>query len=296
MTALSVTILVVFFSLRSKGDAPKVVAMVNNKKIYQAEIDDKIDEIFRTSEGKNEVPKLENLPQEIIVVLAKEIYLDKIISKEANVDKVSIAEIDRKVANYKNKLLRQIFLESLIGKQITEDALRTRYIELSSQLAGKKEYLISQIVVRNKSEATLLFDKLKVDGSDKYFSELANQYSIDEASAENGGNLGYILEDDTAKEVAQSIMEAENGEILKPIKTDMGWYVVKVSDIRQAKILEYEAVRGNLENQIKKEQIEKYYQTILKDAKIEIMVMPTSKETVNEDQEKNTIQAKESKK
>jgi peptidyl-prolyl cis-trans isomerase D len=64
------------------------------------------------------------------------------------------------------------------------------------------------------------------------FAELAQDYSEDKGSAENGGDLGWFGKGMMVPAFEQVAFSLKPGEISDPFKTDFGWHLVKVTDRR----------------------------------------------------------------
>jgi peptidyl-prolyl cis-trans isomerase C len=69
------------------------------------------------------------------------------------------------------------------------------------------------------------------DGGD--FAQLAQEFSQDPGSAENGGDLGCLGRGETVPEFEEAVFGAEQGEILGPVETEFGFHVIEVTDIRE---------------------------------------------------------------
>jgi peptidyl-prolyl cis-trans isomerase D len=65
------------------------------------------------------------------------------------------------------------------------------------------------------------------------FAALARKYSQD-ASAANGGDLGYLSEKDMEKPFAEVAFSLKKGEISDLVRTRFGIHIIKVEDIRDA--------------------------------------------------------------
>jgi peptidyl-prolyl cis-trans isomerase C len=65
------------------------------------------------------------------------------------------------------------------------------------------------------------------------FAELAEEYSQDPGSKEEGGDLGCQPEGRFVPEFDEAAFDAEEGEILGPIETDFGFHVIEVTDIQE---------------------------------------------------------------
>jgi peptidyl-prolyl cis-trans isomerase C len=267
-----------------------VIATVNNQKIFKSEVERKLRNVFEGQQsfgGQSQdvkIPELETLPKEVIEILVKEVYLDKELVKEAKKSKIANSkEIQDKVTDAKNKILRQAYIDSLVKSEVTDQKVSDKYAELSNELTGKKESSISHIVTKSKEDAEKVLKELKAKKGLK-FSEAAKKYSIDQDSAEKGGDLGYILEDNMIKEISDAIADLKQDEISNPIQTKFGWHLVKVVDIRDAKALPFEAVKDNIRDQLLQDTMSEVNSRITKDVKIKILI--TLKEPAEPKEEK----------
>ncbi|MCS4532952.1 peptidylprolyl isomerase [Neisseria montereyensis] len=73
--------------------------------------------------------------------------------------------------------------------------------------------------------------KQAVDGID--FSALARQYSQD-GSAPNGGDLGWFSDGQMVPEFEAAVHELQPGQVSRPIRTQYGWHIIKLNDIRDS--------------------------------------------------------------
>jgi len=69
------------------------------------------------------------------------------------------------------------------------------------------------------------------EGAD--FAELAREYSQDPGSREKGGDLGCIGRGETVPNFEEAAFGAEEGEVVGPVKTQFGYHVIKVYDVRR---------------------------------------------------------------
>lgn len=82
-----------------------------------------------------------------------------------------------------------------------------------------------------KSEAQKVLAQAKANPAK--FAALAKQYSRDEGSAENGGNLGYLPKDGgLLKEFEDKAFSLEKGQISELVQTDAGYHIIKVLNIQ----------------------------------------------------------------
>ena len=256
-----------FYFFSTKNEV--IVAKINNENIFKSEIERKLHSVFDSQDQEIKLPAIENLPPEVIKILAKEIYIEKELLKEAKKsDVVKSAEIKAKISDSESLIIRQAYLDSIIKGEITDQKLNEKYSELSNDIAGKKEYQISHIVTKTKEEA----DKLAKELKSKKFSDLAKKYSVDQESAEKGGDLGYLLESNIIPELSKTVIELKKGDVSAPVQTKFGWHLVKVSDIREAIALPFENVKETIRNQLVQDKINELNTRITKNSEVEIVI------------------------
>jgi parvulin-like peptidyl-prolyl isomerase len=79
----------------------------------------------------------------------------------------------------------------------------------------------------NLAEANKLYDRL-IAGEN--FAALAKEYSKDPGSAVKGGDLGYFGKGMMVKEFEEACFNGKVGEVQKPVKTNYGYHIIKVTD------------------------------------------------------------------
>lgn len=271
-----------------------VAAEINNQKIFKSEIDDRLREIFESQNfGNNSnnlgVPDITTLPKEVIQILAKEIYLEKQLNKQALKSKVAKdKKIQSQILNSKNKILRQAYIDSVVKNRVNEESVREKYTELSSNLIDKKEYFIFHIVTKTKDEANKIAEKLNGKKASK-FEDLAKKYSIDTGSAQQGGNLGYIIQDNMFEEIFDVVKDLEKNKISNPVQSKFGWHLIKVTDVRNAEALPFESVKETIREKLVQDTIAEINSEIMKDAEVKILLeMPDSEKSSEEKTEAKT--------
>jgi peptidyl-prolyl cis-trans isomerase SurA len=101
------------------------------------------------------------------------------------------------------------------------------------------------------------FYKIKSNAMEENnFSDQAQKYSLDKASAINGGSLGWISKQLVVPEFRKIMIDIDVGEISEPFKTQFGWHILYLEDKRIK----------NIANDIVKQQVI----SILKERKVEV--------------------------
>jgi len=79
---------------------------------------------------------------------------------------------------------------------------------------------------KNYDEAMKIYDQLQ-KGAD--FASLAKQYSKDPGSAVQGGNLGWFGKGQMVPEFEKACFTGKIGVVQKPVKTNFGYHIIKVT-------------------------------------------------------------------
>ena len=238
-----------FFNFKSEQE-DVIVAEIGKEKIYKSEVEKKLQNIFADERQLIAVPSLETLPKEVIEIIVKEIYSDRQIlklAKKEGFDKDK--KVKEKIQNFQDKSLRQAYIDSIIEKEITKEKISEKYAEITNSLSGKKEYQIAHILLKSKEDAVKIASELNSKKAPK-FADLAKKYSIEQQSAQNGGDLGFILEDGITKEIADELINLKKDEVTQPIQTKLGWHLVKLIDSRDAKTFSFEESKEKIREQL----------------------------------------------
>jgi peptidyl-prolyl cis-trans isomerase D len=85
------------------------------------------------------------------------------------------------------------------------------------------------------------------------FSELAKKYSQDTSNASTGGDLGYFKKGQMVEPFEELAFSLKKGEIGGPVRTQFGWHLVKVDDIKEEKIKALNEVREQIETALRED-------------------------------------------
>jgi len=137
---------------------------------------------------------------------------------------------------------------------ITDLDVRAAYDNLKAQL-GDTEYKIRHILVEQESEANAIIVNLKKGAK---FDDLAKQ-SKDRASAERGGDLGWINRVGLVKPLIDAIVGMSKGKYTEtPIRTNVGYHVVLLEDTRPLSLPPLDQMRQQLAQRLLQEKIQRY--------------------------------------
>lgn len=119
------------------------------------------------------------------------------------------------------------------GIEVSEDEVRQRYDEMAEQLS-KEERRSAHILIEegdNAQERIETVQQRLEDGAD--FAELAREFSDDPLSAEQGGDLGYLMEGDLGGAFDEALFALQEGEVAGPVDGEYGTHFIKLLDTRK---------------------------------------------------------------
>ncbi len=165
-------------------------------------------------------------------------------------------------------------LSSFAAPAIKEDDVRALYESRKSKYVGNDQRLVSHILIQlpadakasaisaAEAKAAQIAEQARLPNAD--FAALAKANSDDVGSKAAGGDLGWIARDgsnDAAFEAAAFAMQA--GQISAPVRTQFGWHVIQVRDVKAGIAKTYEDVKPELEAELIKQSGERALSTAL---------------------------------
>jgi parvulin-like peptidyl-prolyl isomerase len=98
------------------------------------------------------------------------------------------------------------------------------------------EYKISHILIKDQNIAEKVYQEAKKGAS---FDQLAYKYSEDTGTKNSGGNLDYVKSDSLLPEMQKAVENMSPGDIKGPVKTKLGYHIIKLDAFRTQKNPEY---------------------------------------------------------
>jgi peptidyl-prolyl cis-trans isomerase C len=252
----------------SADQASQAIVSYDGKSLTAADLDHRAKEMFggKLPEDKQHFSDLPTQAQENII---RGMVTAELLQAQANKAGIEqTAEYKAALERAKSQLLQNEFLrKEVLLPKINEKTVKQRYEKYAKEMSAKKEMHLFHILVDSEEKAKEVAAELKAG---KSFEEVAKAKSIDSTTKEKGGDLGYLQKDQILKPVADAAFILKNGDISAPVKTDLGWHVLKAGDVRDVKAPEYEQVQKEMEQQLMRETVEAYIDGMLKSAKFKI--------------------------
>jgi peptidyl-prolyl cis-trans isomerase C len=228
--------------------AAQNVAIVNGKPVPKARVDALMAQA--TSQGQPVTPELESQVRDEVVL--REMFVQEAERQglPASTNYKAQMELARQ-----SILIRELFTDYQKKHPITDVEIRAEYDKFKAQAAGS-EYRASHILVDNEDEAKALIVQINGGAS---FEELAKKHSKDPGSGEKGGDLDWAVESSYVPEFSQAMVKLKKGEMTAvPVKSQFGWHVIKVVDVRESQFPPLEEVRPQIQQRLAQMQMAKY--------------------------------------
>lgn len=137
-----------------------------------------------------------------------------------------------------------------------EAALRQRYEQEKARFMSSEQRLASHILIAvpadadaaaqaaAENKAAALAARAKQPGAD--FAALAQANSEDPGSKDSGGDLGLVEQGAMVKPFEDALFSMQAGEVRGPVKTDFGYHVLQLREIKPGQGRSFEEVRAEL--------------------------------------------------
>jgi len=168
----------------------------------------------------------------------------RIVQNAARADKFDTsADYTNRVAEVKDQLLQEYYIQKKIDEAVTEEAIKAEYDKITADFKPEEEVRARHILLKEESDAKDIIAKLDAGGD---FVALAKEFSTG-PSGPQGGDLGYFTKERMVPEFSEVAFKLEKGTYSKePVKSQFGWHVILVEDRRDTKAPTLEAMRKQL--------------------------------------------------
>ncbi|MBU3693725.1 MAG: peptidylprolyl isomerase [Rhodocyclaceae bacterium] len=237
-----------------------VVAKVNGTAIRQSQIETAARNLI--AQGQQDTPDLRTrLKDELI---ARELILQQAAAE--GLDRRD--EVREQIQLARSNILINSYLQVWAREHpISEDDLKAEYDKFRANQPPADEFLARHILIKDEKAAKAVLAKLK---KGEKFDKLATALSEDTGTKAKGGELGWVRSD---ANLVQPFMEAmkklKKGETSEPVKTDFGFHVIRVDDVRKAEPPSFEQVRAELNQFMQRRGIEQMVRDLRAKATVE---------------------------
>ena len=200
----------------------------------------------------------------------------------------AVAKEGYSVAEYREQMRKQIGRYKLISEKVRKNVkvsdadVQTEYDRMTRAEGEDYEVHIRHILIavpRNASQAQVEQGRRKAaavsvearePGVD--FAELAKKRS-EGSSSQDGGDLGFFKRGTMVPEFERVAFNLKTGEVSEPVRTQFGWHVLKLEEIRKLGMKPLAEVRPEIEERLRRAQADRltsqYMETLRNAAVVE---------------------------
>jgi peptidyl-prolyl cis-trans isomerase C len=219
----------------------KILATVNGKEITDKDVYSFLNQLapqtaaqFSTPDGINQLAN-ELVNQELLYLEAIEDGLDQ----EENFK----LELERAKVN----ILKQYAINRLLSDiTVSQEEIENFYNDKKEHFKTPEAARASHILVDDEKKAEEILEEIRGGLS---FEEAASKYSSC-PSKENGGDLGEFTRGKMVPEFEEAVFAMEEGDISKPVKTQFGYHLIKLSSKTEPGVRAFEEVKNQINQQL----------------------------------------------
>ena len=262
----------------------KFVAIVNDEVITQQDIDQLLAVLYaqysQEYKGDELLQKMEQVKKDIL----NQVIEDKLVlsrAKELDI-KVTESEISERldyikkgfsseeefyktletqgitIANLKDRYRDQVMMKKLVDYEVKSkisvlpSEISDYYEKHKDQFKEGDKCRVKNILIKAKDEVSFELAKVEIEGvysklkEGGNFDVLARQYSQG-PNAEKGGDMGYIEHGQMLEALDKAIFKLKPGEFSEPVKSEIGYHIFKVEDIKYGRLSSLEDVNKDIQ-------------------------------------------------
>jgi len=234
-------------------------AIVNGKPVPKARMDVLAQQL--AAAGRPVTPEMQGQLREEVV--AREIFMQEAQKQglDATDDYKNQLELARQAI-----LIRQLFENYRKSNAVSDADAQAEYDKFVAANSGK-EYKARHILVEKEDQAQKILADLKKGAK---FEDLAKKQSKDPGSGANGGDLDWAAPASFVPEFSEAMIKLKKGETTSaPVKSQFGYHIIRVDDIRQAQLPKLEEVKPQIVQQLQQQRLQKYQEELRAKAKVE---------------------------
>ncbi len=235
------------------------LAIVNGKPVPSSRVEELAKQV--SSQGRPVTPDIQAQIRE--EVINREVFMQEAQKNglDANDDFRIQMEQARQVV-----LIRALFADFQKKNPVTDSDIKAEYDKFVAANGGK-EYRARHILVEKEADAVKLIAGLKKGAK---FEDLAKKNSKDPGSGAKGGDLDWAAPGSYVKEFSDAMVKLAKGKVTDaPVKSQFGFHVIRVDDIRETPMPPLDQVKPQIAQQLQQQKLQAYQSGLRQKAKVE---------------------------
>jgi peptidyl-prolyl cis-trans isomerase C len=235
------------------------VAIVNGKPVPKARVDVLAAQLAKA--GRPVTPEMQGQLKDEVV--AREVFMQE--AQKRGLDATDDFKAQLELAR-QTLLIRELFADYQKNNPVSDEEIKSEYDKFAAANGGK-EYRARHILVEKEDEAKAIIASLKKGAK---FEDIAKKQSKDPGSGANGGDLDWANAASYVPEFSSALVKLKKGQTTDvPVKTQFGWHVIRLEDVRQAQLPKLEEVKPQIAQQLQQQKLAKFQEDLRGKAKIE---------------------------
>ena len=205
--------------------------------------------------------------------------------------------------NIKKTLVKEAFVRANIAPKVrvNDDKVKSFYDKNKDTFIKPETFKISHIyvsipgpgdgdakLVEDRAKAKEIIDwvtneaRKKIDQASlalnegKTFTSVAKEFSEDPKTSEEGGDLGFLMKNQTLPEIAGAMAKLKVGETSSVIESSLGFHIIKLKSKKESQAIALDEVKPEILNRLLKLETEKklksYLSGLRKKSEIKIFI------------------------
>jgi peptidyl-prolyl cis-trans isomerase C len=235
------------------------LAVVNGKAIPSSRADAVVKQVVAQGQQQDSPELREAIKKDLV---AREVLMQEAIKQ--GYDKKS--DVKQALDSARQTIVINALAREYIQKHPVTDAEVKAEYDRFKTTTGDKEYHVRHILLETEQAAKDVIAKLK--GGAK-FEDLAKQ-SKDQGTANSGGDLDWATPASFPKEFSDAFVSLQKGAVTDtPVRTANGFHVIKVDDVRAAKLPSMDEVKPQIQEALAQQKLAAFQEEMVKKAKVQ---------------------------
>jgi peptidyl-prolyl cis-trans isomerase C len=264
-------------SARAAGrDTSVVLVRVGGEVITRADVESRLQEIpeqaraqFATPEGRQQL--IDRMVEERVWMLTA--------MRHGVADRPKVRE---QLQQQRRDLLIRTWLQEVMAENATpsDSEAQAYYDAHADDYKTPATATLRHIQMKSENEARNVLRLAKAPNAD--WTKLVQRFSTDTLTRTTGGNLGTVTRDGffpglgRQPALAESAFAHKAGTVAGPFKSDKGWHVIKIEEVKEAGARPFDSVKSLILRQLSGQRSQEFYRQKLEQAKHDLGVRPDS--------------------
>lgn len=260
-----IMVIILLFSLAGCGSDDKL-PVVDGKTISGKEFDAYL-------AYKRITPKDDRQRQALLKKYVERAALAAAVEKSGLLDR---GAVEAELNELRKEIVIGRYFEKFIQAQLSDEAQRKYYNDHSKEFSGDQVHA-AHILIRKHpmmsddqrramlKKANAIRDRIK---GGKPFADMARENSQDKATAQKGGDLGWIRKGAMGGKFSDAAFSLKPGEVSEPVETAFGYHLITVLEPPRTVQRPFKTVAGAIRNRIKREAKAKETERLISSVKV----------------------------